>query len=162
MHEESAAALAAAGIGCAACAAAGGLAFGALAAPRLAGAMLSRKRRQLVGWWHANLQAYEAYREKHGHDPSSGERGSDGAVGIWLEDARRQFLNGKLTSEQARDLERCGALTSRAVGEYLESPRRSEADDDRRYASATRRCEAVLSGLYCAAGFAVAAAGAVL
>lgn len=143
-------------------AAAGGAVFGAAAAPRLAEAVLSYKRRQLVGWWKANVEAYEKYRRMHGKDPSRDERGSNGAVGIWLDDARRQFLNGKLTAEQARDLERCGALTTRAVEEYLESPRRSEADDDRRYSMKTSRTEQILSGLYCACGFAVAAAGAVL
>ena len=79
-----------------------GAAVGAFAVPRIADMLLSRAYLRSYTWWYRCLDDLSRYRDAFpGRLPRQSEKGSAGAVGMWLEDCRSQALKGTLTHERA-------------------------------------------------------------
>lgn len=141
--------------------AAAGAAFGAVPAPALASRVLARKRAALKGYMRESIADYREFVSSHGRDPERGAKGAEGALGIWLSDARRQLGNGNLTREEALELGDCGAVSMEAAERYAaQEGRRSESDVDERYGAEPRPSERILLSFFCLAGFSTAVYGA--
>lgn len=83
------------------CAAVGATA-GAFAIPRIADMLLSRAYLRSYTWWYRCLDDFAHYRDVcPDRLPRQNEKGTAGAVGIWLADCRSQALKGALTHERA-------------------------------------------------------------
>ena len=76
------------------CAAVGATA-GAFAIPRIADMLLSRAYLRSYTWWYCCLDDFAHYRDVcPDRLPRQNEKGTAGAVGIWLADCRSQALKG--------------------------------------------------------------------
>lgn len=76
------------------CAAVGATA-GAFAIPRIADMLLSRAYWRSYTWWYRCLDDFAHYRDVcPDRLPRQNEKGTAGAVGIWLADCRSQALKG--------------------------------------------------------------------
>ena len=90
------------------CAAVGATA-GAFAIPRIADMLLSRAYWRSYTWWYRCLDDFAHYRDVcPDRLPRQNEKGTAGAVGIWLADCRSQALKGALTHERAEALREAG------------------------------------------------------
>lgn len=86
-----------------------GAVVGAFAVPRIADMLLSRAYLRSYTWWYRCLDDFSRYRDAFpGRLPRQSEKGSAGAVGMWLEDCRSQALKGTLTHERAEALREAG------------------------------------------------------
>ena len=112
-----------------------GAVVGAFAVPRIADMLLSRAYLRSYTWWYRCLDDFSRYRDAFpGRLPRQSEKGSAGAVGMWLEDCRSQALKGTLTHERAEALREAGIDVGKG------SSARSEAEQRRRCLLYTSRC----------------------
>ena len=89
--------------------AAAGAVAGAFAIPRIADMLLSRAYLRSYTWWYRCLDDFAHYRDVcPDRLPRQNEKGTAGAVGIWLTDCRSQALKGALTHERAEALREAG------------------------------------------------------
>ena len=80
-----------------------GCAFGWLLVPWASDVLLHRVRDRADAWWDESLEAYRAFKRDHPEDePSSLTSGTEGAVGIWRDEAFAAGLAGSLTDERRR------------------------------------------------------------
>lgn len=94
------------------CAAALGAAAGWGLVPHVADACLRKSFERHRAWWR---ESFAAFREARDADPrrvlSSTEKGTEGAIALWRDDALRRGLAGELTCEQVADLSEVGIKT---------------------------------------------------
>ena len=108
------------------CAAVGATA-GAFAIPRIADMLLSRAYWRSYTWWYRCLDDFAHYRDVcPDRLPRQNEKGTAGAVGIWLADCRSQALKGALTHERAEALREAGIDVGKGAST------RSEVEQQRR------------------------------
>ena len=126
-----------------------GLAAGAFAVPWLADKALKRAYRRSLTWWNDSLREALAFRASHnGAWPRPTDPGSDGALGVWLADARSQAKRKVLTHERAQALREAGI----DVGEDCSS--RSEREQAKRCSFQPSLPQRAALALACAAWFA--------
>ena len=95
--------------------------------------LLSRAYLRSYTWWYRCLDDFSRYRDAFpGRLPRQSEKGSAGAVGMWLEDCRSQALKGTLTHERAEALREAGIDVGKG------SSARSEAEQRRRCSFSAR------------------------
>ena len=130
-----------------------GCAFGWLLVPWASDVLLHRVRDRADAWWAESLEAYRAFKRDHPEDePSSSASGTEGAVGIWRDEAFAAGLAGSLTEERLQALAAAGFK----VGD-LEAA--GTADERcRRYSFEPRPRSRMLCAAALGAAFAVAAA----
>lgn len=131
---------------------AGGL-LGWLAVPWAADALLRRVRARADAWWDDSLEAYRSFKRDHPDDePVSTAPGTEGAVGIWRDEACAAGLAGTLTEERIRALESVGFKVDGLVA--------AGTDDERcrRYSFRARVRDRAFCALTVGAAFAAAAA----
>lgn len=86
-----------------------GCAFGWLLVPWASDVLLHRVRDRADAWWAESLEAYRAFKRDHPEDePSSSASGTEGAVGIWRDEAFVAGLAGSLTEERLQALAAAG------------------------------------------------------
>lgn len=132
------------------CAAIGG-AYGAFAAPALAGRMLAHKRSQIDAWWYGCLAACAARRAE---DPACSfdakAKGEDGALGVWYEDTAARLKEGSITDEQAGALVEAGIVSAEDARETETVP---AVDEAARFAAPVPLRRRIFWGVACAAAF---------
>ena len=102
-----------------------GAAVGAFAVPRIADMLLSRAYLRSYTWWYRCLDGFSRYRDAFpGRLPRQSEKGSAGAVGMWLEDCRSQALKGTLTHERAEALREAGIDVGKGSSALSEAEQR--------------------------------------
>lgn len=107
--------------------AAAGAVAGAFAIPRIADMLLSRAYLRSYTWWYRCLDDFAHYRDVcPDRLPRQNEKGTAGAVGIWLTDCLSQALKGALTHERAEALREAGIDVGKGAST------RSEVEQQRR------------------------------
>lgn len=154
----------------ASCAALGAL-LGGTACPAAARALLEHRADQIVSYWDRRVGEYAGWRREHAADPDPKAKGDEGALGIWLEDARARLEDGTLARERASALSELDPAF--AVGEERVADLPAEDETLAKYrggilVSNRLVCAAFLAACYAALGWlctpipaAVAAASAI-
>ncbi|WP_418314928.1 prepilin peptidase [Senegalimassilia anaerobia] len=89
--------------------------------------LLSRAYLRSYTWWYCCLDDFAHYRDVcPDRLPRQNEKGTAGAVGIWLADCRSQVLKGALTHERAEALREAGIDVGKGAST------RSEVEQQRR------------------------------
>lgn len=110
-----------------------GAATGAFAIPRIADMLLSRAYWRSYTWWYRCLDDFARYRDAcPDRLPRQNEKGTAGAVGVWLADCRSQALKGALTHERAEALREAGIDVGKGAST------RSEVQQQRRCSFSAR------------------------
>ena len=110
-----------------------GAATGAFAIPRIADMLLSRAYWRSYTWWYRCLDDFARYRDVcPDRLPRQNEKGTAGAVGVWLADCRSQALKGALTHERAEALREAGIDVGKGAST------RSEVQQQRRCSFSAR------------------------
>lgn len=104
-----------------------GASAGALAVPWASNELLTRAYRRSRDWWQESFERFRGYRGLHPDAlPRASAKGSEGALGIWLDDALSQARKGALTFERAE------ALRSEGIDVGEKPACRSEREQQRR------------------------------
>lgn len=122
-----------------------GVATGWLLVPAAADFLLKRAYRRTVTWWWDSYRAYQRYKSIHPHDnPSASASGEEGALGIWLTDAKRAVRAGSLTHERMQALVDAGICTETTCA------LRHEADQKERCSFVAQPWQRALCACACA------------
>ena len=128
--------------------AATGAVVGAVAVPPLANAALARAYKRSLAWWYDSLRELRAFQLAHpGAYPRPNASGSEGALGVWFEDAKAQAARKALTHERACALRDAGVAVSD------ESSVRSEREQARRCTFRPRLWQRGVLAVACASWF---------
>lgn len=102
---------------------AGGL-LGWFFIPWASDATLKRVRRRSDAWWSDSLQAYGVFkRESLGKEPKSEAPGTEGALGIWRDEACSEALAGRLSCERLDAMQKVGIKVEGLLAYGLEKER---------------------------------------
>ncbi len=127
-----------------------GLLCGALLVPWLSDIVLRRAYNRSLEWWNSSFQDFVAYRQAHPERlPKPTDKGADGAIGVWLDDALRLARRGELARERAQLLCDAGLDVDPLIAVRTEQ---QQADRCSFRADVPKR---VALGVICAAAFAL-------
>ena len=121
---------------------------GALAVPVLADISLKRAYARSLAWWYESLQKFRSFRCAHPDAyPTPRASGSEGALGVWFEDAKSQATRKVLTHERADALRSVGVV----IG--ADASTRSEQEQAQRCTFRARVWQRAVLAVGCAAWF---------
>lgn len=135
--------------------AASGLLVGGYACPVAASLLLEHRAEQTVSYWDRRVSEYADWRREHAHDPDPREKGDEGALGIWLEDAKARLEAGTLARERAKSLAELDPAF--AIGEQKLAELPAEEETLAKYMGGIRRLDSVVCALFLAVCYAAIA-----
>lgn len=99
---------------------------GGIVCPALAKATLAHVEKRLEKYWDRRLVEYSEWARDNKGEPDAKAKGDEGALGVWLADAKKQIEDKKLASEWAHVLAEICPDVARMKDSFAELPSKSD------------------------------------
>lgn len=129
-----------------------GLLVGGLLCPLAARALLEHRADGIVSYWDRRVSEYADWRREQAHDPDPSAKGDEGALGIWLNDAKARLETSSLARERAELLAELDPAF--AVGEHRLAELPTEAETLAKYRGGIRAFDSAVCALFLGACYA--------